>query len=229
MKFCIVNAAWGDGYVNIQNRLVQSLRFYGYDGEILTWQNCFPNDNYAKEGDGYIYNLKAAAIEEAINKGFDSILWLDASFFAVHNIQPIIDHIEKYGYYFINNGYRASEECSDKCLEYFRLTRDEAEKIPMISSGIMGLNLKNYIGHNLATQFIKSAKDGVFLGSRRHNNQSADPRFLHHRQDQSAMSCIIGTFHPEVKIYNIGHEVVYNDLNNPQDKPDGCIFKIQGV
>jgi hypothetical protein len=43
------------------------------------------------------------------------------------------------------------------------------------------------------TRFFQAAKDRAFAGSREHGGQSQDPRFLFHRQDQSAASLIAGT------------------------------------
>ena len=40
--------------------------------------------------------------------------------------------------------------------------------------------------------WIRAGRDGAFRGSRGHGGQSTDPRFKFCRQDQSAMSLILG-------------------------------------
>lgn len=223
MNFCIINAAVGEGYVKIQERMSIWLDHLGYSGDKLFYQD-YPDKDF---DNGCIYNIKASAFEQAINKGYTKFMWIDASFIPIRHPQPIIDIINTEGYYFINNGHNAAQECNDRCLDYFGITRDEAESIPMLSSGIMGIDMNNPKAAEFVRLFIKSAKNGVFYGSRLHDNQSQDHRFLHHRQDQSAASCIVHKL--GLKVLPLGKQVIYNDLNNPDDKPEGVIFKIQGA
>jgi len=187
VKACIINAAIGSWYPKGQQRLHGSLLFHGFNWDILTWTD-WPNDNFDK---GCNYNVKAAAFEEAIQQGYTHILWLDSSVWAVKDPNPIFDIINEFGYYFWSNGYNCAQECSDKCLEYFGTSRDEAEKMPVASTSMFGVNITNPIGKEFIERFIQSSKDGVFHGSRFHDGQSSDPRFLHHRQDQSAASIIL--------------------------------------
>jgi hypothetical protein len=185
-KACIINAAIGGWYSKGQKRLVRSLNFHGFNWDILTWTD-WPNDSFDKSCN---YNVKAAAFEEAINQGYTHILWLDCSVWAVKDPNPIFDIINETGYYFLANGYNCAQECSDTCLNYFEVSRDEAEHMPIAGTGIFGINITNPIGKEFIERFLQSAKDKVFHGSRFHDNQSSDPRFLWHRQDQSAASII---------------------------------------
>jgi len=183
----IINVAIGGWYHKGQKRLLKSLK-NNFDGDIITWCEEFPNDNYNKEN---AYNCKAAAFEEVLNKGYKNILWLDSSVWAVNNVQPIFDIIERDGYYFIDNGYNCAQTCSDACLNYYKISRDLAETYKEVASGIFGVSLQSEIGWKFIERLIKGCKDGASNGSRLHDNQSEDERFLFHRQDQSVASIVL--------------------------------------
>jgi hypothetical protein len=219
VKHAIVNAAIGSWYPKGQERLVNSLIYHGFNGEILPWQN-WPNSNYDMSCN---YNVKAAAFEQAIQMGFTHILWLDASVWCIKDPNPIFDIINEKGYYFWANGYNCAQECSDICLHYFEVSRDEAEKMPVVSTSMFGVNITNPIGKEFIERFIQSAKDRVFHGSRFHDNQSSDPRFLWHRQDQSAASIIANKLGCE--IHKPGDLSSYYE---PQ-MPESVIFTMRGM
>ncbi len=203
IKHCIISCGIGSQYPKGIERLKRSLIYHGYTGELLL-QTEQPNYNYNKN---CLYNVKAAAFEEAIKQGYTHITQLDCSIQAINDITKLNDIINSDGYYFLKSGYNAAQTCSDKCLEYYNITRDEAENIPDSSTCVIGVNTNNPEGNEFINRFIQSAKDGVFEGSRYHDNQSADPRFLFHRQDQSAASCIIGKM--GLKMHNLGELVCY--------------------
>ena len=64
--------------------------------------------------------------------------------------------------------------CSDNCLKYFNVSRDEAEKYQDCSTSMFGFNLENGRAKLFIERWLKSAKDGVFNGSRLHDNQSEE-------------------------------------------------------
>jgi hypothetical protein len=174
----------GQLYPAKQERLCRSLK-PRFKGKILRWSE-FPNNNYDK---AYPWNIKAAACEEAMKQGYKQILWLDAPIVAVRDISPVFDLIKKHGYLTMQNGvWNCAQTVSDACLSYFNVSRDEAEKISECQSGIMGFDLNNPKGKALLEKFIQAHKDGAGNGSRFHDNQSSDPRFKFHRQDQSVLS-----------------------------------------
>lgn len=220
-KACIVNAAHGKWYPEGQRRLERSLVHHGFQFDFKKYTG-FANDSYDK-GNGY--HVKPSAIEVVIAEGYTHILWLDCSVWAVQSPNKIFDLINEQGYYFWKNGFNCAQECSDKCLDYFKVSRDEAEKMPCVSTSMFGVNLLNPKGMEFMDRWLKSAKDGVFNGSREHDGQSKDPRFLHHRQDQSAASIIVN----QMGLYI--HEM--NDLSayheNYVETPRSVIFLMRGL
>lgn len=217
-KYAIISAGTGHWYPRGINRLRRSLIHHGFAGEILTWTD-FPNDRYDKSCP---YTIKAAAFDSAIEAGFTHILWCDASFWAINYVEPLFDIINHDGYYLLQSGYNAAQSCSDSCLNYFNVSRDEAELIPDSATGAIGINLSNPIAKQFIDDFRKAALDRVFHGSRHHAGQSADPRFLFHRQDQSAATIIAHKL--GMKLHSFGEHVDYYPVKN-----DKCIFAIKGM
>ena len=205
-KHCIISVGVNGWYPQGLNRLENSLLYHGYYGHIFfnhhlarDWQNQHEQNPYA---------FKIAAFQNAIDKDYKLILWLDASFWAIKNPYPIFDIMNGDGYFLVSNGNNARQECNDKCLDYFNIGYDEAVNVPMISSGCVGLNMENGTAQEFFNMWKQSCIDGIFKGSRNHNpEESNDPRFLYHRQDQSAASCI--AYKLGMKIYPLGEEVTY--------------------
>lgn len=188
VKAVIINVAIGHWYPQGQQRLVRSLSQHGFEYDVMTWLD-WPNDNYDKTCP---YNVKAAAFEKAMEAGYTHIVWADCSMWAVNNVMPLFDKINTEGYYLGMSGFNCAQVCSDKCLDYFGVNRDEAWDISDTSTGLIGFYIDNPIAKEFLTRWIKSAKDGQFSGSRNHDGQSQDPRFLFNRQDQSCASVIAG-------------------------------------
>lgn len=191
----IVNAYIGDGWYDKGSTRLRDTLFEQEWYNLITFRNVAINKYY---NDDCRYTIKTAAMKEVISDGFKTILWADCSMMAIKNPKAIFDKIKKDGIYVETNGYNAAQECSDVCLNYFDISRDEAENIPMCSSGMLGFDITTDIGKSFINKFVQASIDGIFNGSREHNNQSSDSRFLHHRQDQSAASIIL---------YKLGYKI----------------------
>ena len=188
---CIINVIIGNNtdkqkkYIEKQERLRKSLEKH-FNGTFLSWNGEFPNDNYNKKNP---YNVKAAAFEEAIKQGYKQILWVDSPVVAIRDVSPLFDMIEKDGYLTVkNNNWNCAQSVNDKCLKYFGITRDEAENVHEHAGGFIGVDITNPKGEALIGMFIRACKDGAADGSRYHDNQSSDPRFLFHRHCQSVIT-----------------------------------------
>lgn len=186
-KKCVINVVIhkpGLNYIQKQQRLGETLKEHNFDGDFLNW-NEFPNKNYNVKN---AYNCKAAAFEEALKLGYTEILWLDAAAVIVKPIEPFFDKIKEYGYYILESNYNCAQTCSDKCLNYYNISRDQAETFMDKPSGVIGIDYNNPKGKALLDMFIIGCKEGACDGSRLHDDQSSDKRFLFHRQDQSVLS-----------------------------------------
>lgn len=182
---CIINASYGSWYPKGQKRLVESLRLNGYTGDILTWTNEVINTYHMPE---HPYTMKAAALIEAIKKGYTHIFWMDASVYAIKDVTPLFDLIDKDGVFFWKSGWNLAQTAADSDLAWAGITRDEAELLHECASGIIGLNTRKPKVRHLISVFMDANKNGVCSTSRFHSNQSSDPRFKFARQDQTAFT-----------------------------------------
>lgn len=171
------------------------------------------------------YTVKAAILKQTINDGFDKILWVDCSVWLHQNPQPIFDIIEKEGYFIMDSGYNCAQTISDNALQLANITRDEAELIPEAWSCIFGVNLNHPKGLKIAEDFLHLCEIGVFKGSREHDNQSKDPRFKFHRQDQSALS--IAAHWSNAKLTPNTKYMAY--VGQDHVITEDTIFKMQGL
>jgi hypothetical protein len=207
-------------YPKGSERLEESLINVGWNDYKIF--NDYPDNVFNRETP---YTIKAEIINHIIhNYNVNTLLWVDCSVWAVKNPKPIFDIIKKDGYYFWSSGYNAAQTCSDKCLNYFKINRDTAETYEDCSTSIFGVNLHDDKGWQFINTWLFSAYNGVFNGSREHDNQSADSRFLFHRQDQSAATCIIGKM--GLKIHRPKEHCMY-DVDG--EAPESVIFKMRGM
>lgn len=222
MKKCIINVGIGGWYAKGSERLRRSLIYHGYDGDFLIWKDDLPPGAPTHESNPYAF--KVYAFREAVRQGYTHILWLDCSAWCIKDPTPIFNRMTDEGYYFWSSGYNCAQSTNDNALKSFNITRDEAEKFEELSSGGIGL----YISNPQASQFLEywgdAAEKGCFKGSRFHDNQSRDPRFLFHRQDQCCASIVANKL--GMKISRPGEFMSYYD---PTKMSKSVIFSYRGM
>lgn len=184
-KGCIINASWGKWYPRGSERLERSLIYHGWNYDLLVWKDEPINDMLQKD---FPYTVKAAAFMEAVNRGYTRIIWMDCSLWVTKNPNILMDIVDGEGGLFIRSGYNLAQTSADSDLKWANSTRDEAEKIEELWSCIFGVNLETPQGKAFAYHFIDAYFSGVFNTPREHSGLSADSRFLHARQDQTAAS-----------------------------------------
>ena len=142
-KHCIINYADDRGnYTKGQQRLANSLRDMKYQGDVLLFQNhtqlpgCRPHSEVP-------YGFKTHAIKHAMDKGFDVVLYLDASIWAVKDLMPCLNYIHQVGHLMEKTGHSLAQWCNDYSLGVFGLTREQAADYTLFSAGFTGLNLSN--------------------------------------------------------------------------------------
>lgn len=184
-KAVIINAGIGGWYGLGSKRLERSLNFVGWGGDTLIWTDEYPPSSHTHND--IPYYMKIAAFEEAIKQGYTHILWVDSSFWAVENPIKMFDIISEQGYYFFSSGYNLAQSVNDVALNAVGLSRDDAENVNEWASGCVGIRIDNPDGKRLYDRWKLHMDSGLSRGSRLHDNQSSDPRFLFHRQDQSCL------------------------------------------
>jgi len=185
-KAVIINCGVQNWYGHGSRRLAKSLNFVGWAGDTLIYADEYPPGSHVHED--VPYYMKIAAFEQAILMGYTHILWVDSSFYAVENPVKLFDIISDQGYYFFSSGYNLAQSVNDTALAAVGLSRDEAETVNEWASGCVGIRIDNPDGKALYERWKGLMDMGLSRGSRLHDNQSSDPRFKFHRQDQSCLS-----------------------------------------
>lgn len=159
---CIINLATGR-YIVGQERLKDSLTNVGYTGEFLGWTS--ESQIGAPLHQHNPYAFKIHAFREAERQGHRFIMWLDASVWAIKDVQPIFDHIEEHGYIMQYAGHNCGDWTNDNCLDYFGVTREEAKKMLMYgNAGFLGLDLWDTRASTFLRSWEKAMLAGTFKG-----------------------------------------------------------------
>ena len=191
MKKAVVSFANSrNQYVKGIARLDESLRA-NFDGDFLGFISEASVDAPLHSVNPYAF--KIYCIQKAIDAGYEQILWLDSSCFAIKNIQPIFDHIEEHGYIMQDAGHFIGSWTNDATLDYFGVTRDEMMEVRCYgNAGFLGLNFETEIANNFFDFWKLSMEKGFFKGSWNNNSktESEDERCLGHRHDLSCGSII---------------------------------------
>lgn len=219
MKIAFINAGIGKWYSTGSERLHGSLVQHGFQGDIITWVDQWPNPKYPRNP---IYNVKAAAFDEAISRGYQIIIWGDSSITALKNPNHFVNVVAENGYWIGQSGYRASQTSTDHQLEYFGVTRDWADSVNDCATGLFGVNMDNPKAAEFITTWVKAGREGGFNGSRKHDKQSNDRRFLFGRQDQAAASIILGKLGMKLGLFQ-------DFVQFKWDKGDHYTFKCEGM
>lgn len=189
---CVVSSGFGAWYPRGVDRLRASLAETNPGLAAILFRD---SETHARMHARAAYSFKFDAIEAARAAGFDSVLWLDASVWAVSDLSPVFELLESRGVYLVEDGWRFGQWCSDAALGVFSsvcpggLSRDRALEIPNLWACMLGVCPGSPAGSAFLREvwgFI-DARPGVFNGPANNTDGSAssDPRVLGHRYDQT--------------------------------------------
>lgn len=207
LKVLIATVAYGQRYAPLVARLISKFHEVSHGFDVLSWVNTLPPKAPSSviEG-GYDYTgycAKPFALREAISQGADVAILMDAAFYPIREIHPLVDHIAQVGYYLCNNGFKIGNWASDKTLGQMGLLREDALKMNEASSYCVGINRHNQDAMNLVEQWCESWRS--FPGPHTNANRtdqnpgfpkrnpgwcSDDQRVNGHRHDQTALSIL---------------------------------------
>jgi hypothetical protein len=191
MKRCVINVAVGAWYPRGQDRLRTSLHAVGFQGDFICWRDSWPPGSPPHSE--LPYGFKSYAFQDVVKQGYDTILWLDCSCWAIRPLEPLFNHIEQEGHVFSYEGWKAGQWLKDEALANLGITRDEALEVPLIGGMFMGICLTHERSRKWLEGFCKFCQDGTTLpGQLRNVNHSVsnDDRCLGHVADQSVASIL---------------------------------------
>lgn len=229
-KKCIISFANAkNNYAKGLARLSESLR-NNFDGDFIGFiseASCG-----AESHDDNPYNFKIHCIKKAIGAGYEQILWLDSSVFAIRDTSAVFEHIANNAIIVQDSGHWLGTWANDKSLEYFGITRDEAMEIRMIgNAGLLGLNMNHSTTHQFFEEWQCAMINGIFKGQWNNNNktESQDERCLGHRHDMVASSAILYKMGIIPGAMISGEELLQYAGIYDATLNDTIIFKAQGI
>lgn len=162
VKRCIVNLVTNKFYEKGQTRLFEYCKA-NFDGPVFTYYG--ENSILAPLHSDNPYAFKIYVIEDARREGFNQILWLDASVYPVKDIAPVFDWLTEKGILLEEAGHYAGTWAPQYVLDYFKINKEEAMKMPMFSAGYCGFDFTNQISIEFFAEWKESMLNGMFKGN----------------------------------------------------------------
>lgn len=189
---CVINVSVGLWYPRGHDRLKQSLLDVNFQGDFLGWRDCYPEGSPRHEEIPDCF--KSYAFQHAECTGHRTILWLDASAWAIRPLEPMFEAIEQEGHLFFFNGYNVGEWCKDSALEVLHLERESSFLLPDLTGLCMGVNLDHPRSKAWLDEFCKVCQDRVTLPGpfpkAALGEISNDPRVRGHAHEQTVASAL---------------------------------------
>lgn len=203
-------------YLKGLSRLKNSLKQVGFDGKFLGFmgEQIIGAPNHLDNP----YAFKIYAIRKALAAGYTKILYLDCSVFAVRNVQPIFDIIDRDGYAMQESGHYLDNWINDEALQYFGIQRQALKGVVMYgNAGLLGLDFNRPIARDFFRMWEASMLAGAFKGS-----------WDNHRHDMACGSMIAWLRHMD-KNYIKGDQILEYAHWDAPIKNDSIIFKAAGL
>ena len=153
------------------------------------------------------YKFKITALQKPIEAGYRYVVWMDATFQPIASIEPLWAHIKERGWYCARQGdANLGAWTSSAALSVMGINRDKAMKIPLVFSGLLGLDMWSAPGRHIWGLWKEAEEQGIFFGPHVNAPGSSpisehglkwrghcayDPRCEGHRHDESALSFIL--------------------------------------
>lgn len=197
----ICTVAIGHHYPALAARMIREFESVSPGFEIKAWINAYPSGGVGPVvEDGYDYGpycAKPYALKACMDAGASVALLLDAAFYPIARIHPLIDHISRDGYYLCRTGNKVGDWISDRALRSLAVpNRDVWRTVDEIASGIVGFDLTVKRNRDIVNRWCESRlqfpghhSTPAFPG-KNSGFVSSDSTVRGHRHDQALLSVI---------------------------------------
>lgn len=199
-------------------RMLESLSNYGFNGDALIYSPDFTDEdinkyyNFVNGGEiipikgmpttekygvcpphsTHPYAFKAYCIQNALERGYKKIGWLDCSVVALHSIDILFELANYTGLItFDNQGCCENTWTSDDCFQQMGINPADATYF-QIDAAMLFWDFNKEKAVQIFEEYMKYCNDGISLkgvsGSKR-------PEFNAHRHDQSILSALVRKYY----------------------------------
>lgn len=164
ITYASYNKYFLENYVKYQERMIKSIKKTSFSGDIIQRLGGFPDITGGSLRLAHIpYAFKPAMFREARSLGYKRVFWLDCSYVALKDLDPIFDFIKERGYFAgyspFTSSYPASQACNEKITNYFSINQKDIDQIPHYWSGAVGLDFTSEAGNKILDAWYKAAED----------------------------------------------------------------------
>ena len=196
MRACVCVATHGK-YITYRERLRKILA--GQGETLISWGEHLPPGSPSHKDKPFAF--KFHAVQEALRRGYSTILWMDSSIIPVRPLTTLWALIESRGYWFSENlphgkvgvaPWGTGTWTCDSALAPLGITREESFGIPHVIGTAFGLDMRWPIAQQFLRAWGELADGLAFCGPTTNvkGSASSDPRVLGHRHDQTAASVV---------------------------------------
>jgi hypothetical protein len=186
IKSC-VNAGWDGDYI------IQSLDGYcdnymGVPIELGRYPQSvkYPLHNNHAE---IPYGFKPVLIQEALEKGYEQIIWCDSTVRLAKHPQALLNLASDRGVVaFDNLGHPLKNWISDIALQMLEISEEQLQEIKQIMACVIIFDLSNPVGLKIFTEWVDRSRDSFSFQNGYGSNR---PGFVAHRHDQAVLSGIL--------------------------------------
>jgi hypothetical protein len=196
----IVNVGVGGDYPRKSAVLRSACLRFPDGSDMMTWAGALP-PGCQPHGLSHMYAFKLYAMGAAFSAEYSPVLWMDSTFRPRASMEPLWREIEEHGWYCAPQGPSLGEWCSDRALSIYGIDRATARRIPLVLSGLVGLDTRNPVGLGIWKEwnrlYIAGSFDGPHKattgpikvwGNKTEGFVSTDKAVQGHRHDEAALS-----------------------------------------
>ncbi len=157
------------------------------------------------------YGFKVHTIEQALQRGFKTIIWADSAVYVIRDPSPFFRLVEEKGIVLFGCGPALDRFVDSKSLKLFGLKQDDLKKRCLICGALFGFDFNHPKAVDFFDELKVREKDNQF----KCDNQRASDRFEAHRHDETIMS-----------LMTIKHKTELTDyINYFQGTAESVMFK----
>lgn len=167
-KLAIVTVAFREPYLtHSQNQILaissQVDKVIWHHDELPT-KGGILKENIVSHFQKSMYGFKPHAVQEAIDLGYDYVVWLDPSVMPTCNMNVLFDFLKVYPIVVRPGEESILKMCNQKAKDYFGLTDEDIKNEKHIAGTVYGFNFTNPQAVEVFNLWKKAEEDGIFGG-----------------------------------------------------------------